>query len=56
MTLTKWLENGWLRRHLTSREEIAGVTDQDADELIGFVREFKEEVISWLKKNHPGLA
>jgi hypothetical protein len=145
MTLTKWLENGWLRRHQTSREEIAGllgivdrdmadatstistdwrfgiaynaalklctillyaegyqaeralqhyrtimalhlilgsqrnkdaeylnacrakrnlveydrvggVTDQDADELIGFVRELKEEVISWLKKNHPSLA
>jgi hypothetical protein len=145
MTLTKWLENGWLRRHQTSREEIAGllgivardmadatstistdwrfgiaynaalklctillysegyqaekalqhyrtimalhlilghhrnkdaeylnacrakrnlveydrvggVTDQDADELIGFARELKEEVISWLKKNHPGLV
>jgi hypothetical protein len=145
MTLTKWLENGWLRRHQTSREEIAGlfgivdrdmadatstistdwrfgiaynaalklctillysegyqaeralqhyrtimalhlilgpqrnkdaeylnacrakrnlveydrvggVTDQDADELIGFVRELKGEVISWLKKNHPSLA
>jgi len=145
MTLTKWLENGWLRRHRTSREEISGllgiadrdiadakstisadwrfgiaynaalklctillyaegykaektlqhyrtimalpiilgpqrkkdadylnacrakrnlveydrvggVTDQDADELIGFVREFKEEVLSWLKENHSSLA
>jgi hypothetical protein len=31
-------------------------TDQDADELSGFVRELKEEVISWLKMNHPSLA
>jgi hypothetical protein len=32
MTLTKWLENGWLRRHRTSREEIydlLGIADRD---------------------------
>ena len=32
MTLAKWLENGWLRRHQTSREEIAGllgIVDRD---------------------------
>jgi hypothetical protein len=27
MTLTKWLENGWLRRHRTSREEKSGLQE-----------------------------
>jgi hypothetical protein len=44
------------KRNLVEYDRVGGVTDQDADELIGFVRELREEVISWLKKNHPGLA
>jgi len=44
------------KRNLVEYDRVGGVTDQDADELIGFVREFKEEVLSWLKENHSSLA
>src|SRR5512134_3085799 len=35
MTLANWLENGWVRRHQTSREEIAGllsIIDRDLED------------------------
>lgn len=44
------------KRNFIEYDRVGGVTDQDADELIGFVRDLKGEVISWLKKNHPSLA
>ena len=36
-------------------DDVGGASEADADELIGFVKEFKDEVIAWLKKNHPEL-
>ena len=40
----------------TAEYDRAGVTTQeDAGELIGFVRELRAEVIDWLRKNHPKL-
>jgi len=40
----------------TAEYDRAGVTtEEDAGELIGFVRELRAEVIDWLRKNHPKL-
>ena len=40
----------------TAEYDRAGVTtEEDAGELIGFVKELRAEVIDWLRKNHPKL-
>ena len=87
MSLQQWFDNGWLRQHETSKNEISdllaivdrdlkdaqymdacrskrniaeynrvgAVTERDAEELVQFVKEFKNDVINWLKKNRPDL-
>jgi hypothetical protein len=35
--------------------EVGGASESDVDELIGFVKGFKDEVIAWLTENHPEL-
>jgi hypothetical protein len=67
MSLKQWEDNGWLKPHRTSRKEIknlldiveyeyvGGASGPDADELIEFVKDLRDEVIAWLKKKHPEL-
>ena len=43
------------RRNVVEYDYVGGVTNEDADELIEFVREFREMVIGWLRSEHPGL-
>jgi len=43
------------KRNVVEYDDVGGASESDADELIGFVKEFKDEVIAWLKKNHPEL-
>jgi len=35
---------------------IGAVTENDADELIEFVKQLKDEVETWLEKEDPGLV
>lgn len=53
---TKYLDTCRKKRNIVEYEQIGSVTDQDADELIEFVKEFKLHVESWLEENHPELA
>jgi hypothetical protein len=63
--LKQWADNGWLKPHRTSRKEISSllrITERDLNDAHGdissdwrFVKEFKDEVIAWLNKNHPEL-
>jgi len=41
------------KRNIVEYEQIGSVTDHDAEELIEFVKEFKDEVKNWLKENYP---
>ena len=43
------------KRNIVEYDYVGGASESDADELIRFVKEFKDEVIAWLKKNHPEL-
>jgi uncharacterized protein (UPF0332 family) len=43
------------KRNIVEYDDVGGASNSDADELIGFVKQFKDEVIAWLKKNHPEL-
>ncbi len=91
MSLKQWADNGWLRPHETSAQEIAGLlaiverdladaegdieyldtcrikrntaeynmagvaTKLDASELADFVKELRDEVLDWLKKDRAEL-
>jgi uncharacterized protein (UPF0332 family) len=51
----KYLDDCRKKRNIMEYDYVGGASESDADELIGFVKEFKDEVIAWLKKNHPEL-
>jgi len=34
---------------------VGGASESDANKLIAFVEEFRDEVTAWLKKIHPEL-
>jgi hypothetical protein len=35
--------------------DAGGVTTNNADELIGFVKDLRVDVVEWLRQNHPEL-
>lgn len=43
------------RRNVVEYDCVGGVTNEDADELIDFVRSFREVVMAWLRSEHPNL-
>lgn len=43
------------KRNIVEYDQIGTVSNQDADELIEFCGELKEDVLTWLQKNHPEL-
>jgi len=51
----QYLDTCRTKRNIVEYDYAGGATDADADELISFVLEFKEEVLQWLEIHHPGL-
>ena len=49
----EYLDTCRSKRNILDYNYAGGVTAQDADELIDFVKSFKQEVIVWLHQNHP---
>ena len=43
------------KRNIAEYNRVGVVTEQDVNELLQFVKEFKNDVINWLKKNRPEL-
>ncbi len=43
------------KRNIVEYDQIGVVSDEDADELIAFCLELKEEVLAWLQQKHPEL-
>lgn len=44
------------KRNVVEYDFVGGATDDDADELIEFVKELKADVEIWLEQRHPELA
>ncbi len=44
------------KRNIVEYDYIGGVTENDANELIEFVEELKDEVATWLEKEHPEFS
>ena len=51
----EYLDDCRKKRNIVEYDEVGGASESDADELIGFVKGFKDEVIAWLTENHPEL-
>jgi len=50
-----YLDSCRSRRNTIEYDHVGGVTVNNADELIDFVKELREDVLKWLGKNHPEL-
>jgi hypothetical protein len=51
-----YLEGCRSKRNTVECDYAGGATKQDAEELIAFGKELRNDVLAWLKKNHPALA
>ncbi len=51
----EYLDDCRKKRNIAEYDDVGGASESDADELVGFVKDFRDEVITWLKKNHPEL-
>lgn len=51
----EYLDDCRKKRNIVEYDEVGGASESDADELIEFVNNLRDEVIAWLKKNHPEL-
>ena len=43
------------KRNIVEYDQIGAVSEQDADELIEFCCELREDVLNWLRESHPEL-
>ena len=51
-----YLETCRTKRNTVEYDYVGGASEADADELVKFVREFKGDVLNWLKKTHSTLV
>jgi hypothetical protein len=51
----EYLDDCRKKRNIVEYDYVGGASESDANELIRFVKEFREEVITWLKKTRPEL-
>jgi len=51
-----YLDDCRKKRNIVEYDYIGGASESDADELIVFVKEFRNVVNAWLKKKHPALT
>ncbi len=43
------------KRHSNVYEQVGAISEQEADELVAFAKALRDQVVSWLKSNHPRL-
>jgi hypothetical protein len=51
----EYLEACRKKRNIVEYDYAGGATDADADELISFVKDLREEIQTWLTEHHPDL-
>lgn len=51
-----YLEACRKKRNIVEYDYVGGATAEDAEELIMFVKDFREDVMDWLRRNHPRLV
>jgi len=51
----KYLDSCRIKRNVVEYDYVGGATEDDANELIEFAEDLREDVLIWLKNNHPQL-
>jgi len=51
----KYLDTCRMKRNVMEYDYVGGATENDANELVGFAADLREEVLIWIKHNHPQL-
>ena len=51
----KYLDSCRIKRNVVEYDYVGGATKDDANELIGFATDLREDVMIWLKSNYPQL-
>ncbi len=54
-TIRNYLDNCRRKRNVSEYDAAGTISKKEAEDLLQTVREFKIEVIRWLKKNHPSI-
>ena len=49
----KYLDACRMKRNVVEYDYVGGATAVDANELVGFAADLKEEVLIWIKNHHP---
>jgi hypothetical protein len=49
----KYLDACRMKRNVVEYDYVGGATEDDANELVGFAADLKEEVLTWIKNHHP---
>jgi len=44
-----------MKRNSVEYEKVGGTTGEDVCELVEFVKDLREEVLTWLRERHPEL-
>jgi hypothetical protein len=52
----RYLDDCRKKRNILEYDYAGGASGSDADELIAFVQELRNGVITWLKQKHPELV
>ncbi|MHC4457758.1 MAG: hypothetical protein ACYS0I_11865 [Planctomycetota bacterium] len=53
--IRNYLDNCRRKRNISEYDSVGTISEKEAEDLFGTVRDFKIEVERWLKKNHPGI-
>lgn len=51
----KYLDACRMKRNVVEYDYVGGATEDDANELVGFAADLREDVLIWIKNNHPQL-
>ena len=51
----KYLDACRMKRNVVEYDYVGGATADDANELVGFAEDLREDVLTWIKNNHPQL-
>jgi hypothetical protein len=54
-TLIAQLDKFRKKRNIGSYERVGAVSEQEVKEMVALAKDLKDEVMKWLKKNHPEL-
>jgi hypothetical protein len=53
--IRNYLDNCRRKRNISEYDSVGTISEKEAEDLLGTVRDFKFEVESWLKENHPEI-